>query len=173
MRLLIAQPLHQAAFAPFGEVIEIAPGADRRSINFGTTERYHDLAHLDLIAQGGQPIVSLFRATPLPLPIEIKVMERHPLSSQAFVPLDGRPYLVAVAPPGALDISRLQVFLADAHQGVNYRAGVWHHYLLALERVSDFLVIDREGPHTNLDEIMLPPSDYVRIALPSKSGNGA
>ena len=72
------------------------------------------------------------------------------------MPLDGRPYLVVVAPPGAAPQAReLRAFLATGHQGVNYAPGVWHHPLLALGQVSDFLVLDRAGPGPNCDEVAL------------------
>ena len=89
-------------------------------------------------------------------------MERHPLGSQAFIPLSGRPYLVVV---GRDKPENLEVFLAGPTQGVNYRAGTWHHYSLALEAPSDFLVIDRVGPGENLEEVVLNPQQRIRIAL--------
>ena len=75
----------------------------------------------------------------------------------------GRPYLVAVAPPGPFDLARARLFLAEAHQGVQYRKGVWHHFLLALGAESDFLVVDRAGPGDNLDEVWLPPPDKIGV----------
>ena len=87
------------------------------------------------------------------------------MGSQAFVPLSARPYLVAVAPAGDFDPAKLMVFLAQPGQGVNYAKGVWHHYLLPLEAESDFLVIDREGPGENLNELELAPADQVMVRL--------
>lgn len=148
-------PLSAAAFAPYGDVIEASDDAVQKIINYGHTIRFHDLARLDLDAEGGQPLVSIFRSTPLPRPIAVKVMERHPLSSQAFYPLGHHPYLVVVAGKGEFDANALKAFLAAPGQGVNYHKGVWHHYSLALEAVSDFLVIDRGGKEKNCDEIFL------------------
>ena len=84
------------------------------------------------------------------------MMERHPLGSQAFVPLSDAPYLIVVAPAGDLDPAKLRAFSTRGWQGVNYARGVWHHPLLALERVSDFLVVDRGGEGPNCDEAALP-----------------
>jgi hypothetical protein len=75
-------------------------------------------------------------------------LERHPLGSQAFISLSGNPYAVVVAPPGELDESRIRGFLAQPSQGVNYHMGTWHHYLLALEAASDFVVSTVSGPAT-------------------------
>ncbi|HYE45270.1 MAG TPA: ureidoglycolate lyase [Caulobacter sp.] len=162
MRTVRPKPLTPEAFAPYGEVISVRNDAEHYQINYGATTRYHALAHAT--AQDGAVILSIFRSTPLAEPI-LKIFERHPLGSQAFVPLGGRPYLVAVAPAGDFDPARIEVFLARGDQGVNYAAGAWHHYSLALEAVSDFLVVDREGPGSNLDEVELAEADWVRVEL--------
>jgi len=163
--VLVARPLTREAFAPFGDVIGTGEAARRFSINAGNTERYHDLARIDA-GEGGRAIVSIFRGQPRQLPFPVTLMERHPLASQAFVPLSGRPYLVVVAPPGpAPRGGDLQAFVARPDQGVNYAPGVWHHPLLALEDVSDFLVIDRDGPGHNCEEVAVEPG--VLLVLPT------
>ncbi|MBB5500110.1 ureidoglycolate lyase [Paraburkholderia sp. MM5384-R2] len=154
MKILQMERLTRAAFAPFGDVIEL-DGARRFPINGGTTERYHDLARVDVVEQGGRPLVSLFRAQPRALPVEITMMERHPLGSQAFIPLRAGRYLMVVAPAGEFDAARMRAFWTDAWQGVNYAKGVWHHPLLALDQVSDFIVVDRGGDAPNCDELQL------------------
>lgn len=156
------QPLTAAAFAPFGNVIEAAPGAKCFAINQGYTQRFHDLAKVDVTQNQGRAGISIFRSTPLPTPIQIRQLERHPLSSQAFFPLSPRPYLVVVAPPGDLDENAIQIFFAQPGQGVNYHAGTWHHFCLALEAESDFLVVDRIGGGDNCDEVeLLKPLEVV------------
>ena len=142
-------------FAQFGDVIEVNEQAKNFTINDGYTQRYHDLAQVDVKEQNGRTLINIFRSTPLPQPVSIKMMERHPLSSQAFIPLGQQPYLVVVAPKGELQIANIEVFLASAKQGVNYHKGTWHHYCLALHQVSDFLVVDRGGAGDNCDVIHL------------------
>lgn len=153
--ILQPAPLTAEDFAPYGDVIEASDKAVQKIINYGHTIRFHDLARLDLGAQDGQPLVSIFRSTPLPQPIAVRVMERHPLSSQAFYPLSCHPYLVVVANKGEFNSKNLKAFVAAPGQGVNYHKGTWHHYSLALEDVSNFLVIDRGGPEKNCDEVFL------------------
>jgi ureidoglycolate lyase len=114
-------------------------------------------------AQGGRPLINLFRAQPRTLPVDITMMERHPLGSQAFIPLRRGRYLVVVAPPGEFDPARMRAFWTDAWQGVNYAKGVWHHPLLALDQVSDFVVVDRGGEGNNCDE--LPLAEPWRLAF--------
>ncbi len=158
------EALTQDAFAPFGDVIEVHDDAKQFPINYGHTRRYHDLANIDVAEQGGRAIVSIFRSQPLPSPIRIKLLERHPLSSQLFMPLSPEPFLVVVAPPGKLDETLIRIFLAQPWQGVNYHAGTWHHFCLALFAESDFLVIDRAGDGDNCDEVTLQHPFSINVA---------
>jgi ureidoglycolate lyase len=144
--------LTAAAFAPFGDVIEVT-GHAPRWINDGTCERFDDLAHIDVAADGGRAQVSLFRAQPRSLPFAIEHLERHPLSSQAFYPLQPVPFLIVVAEPGAVpEGARLHAFMSSGEQGINFRRNTWHHALLALHQTSVFLVVDRGGPGENCEE---------------------
>ena len=167
--MVTPQALSASSFSDFGDVIEVQENASFISINQGFTERYHDLAKVDVEQQNGRTLINVFRSTPLPMPIQIKVMERHPLSSQAFMPLSGYPYLVVVAKAGEFNEAAIRVFLAQANQGVNYHAGTWHHFCLALHQQSDFLVIDRGGEGHNCDEILL--ENPLSIQLDSKPLN--
>jgi ureidoglycolate lyase len=160
---LAIEPLTRSAFAPFGDVIELA-GAKQIPINLGTTIRYHDLANVDVGDGGGRPLINVFRGEPRTLPFEVSMMERHPLGSQAFLPLTDRPYLIVVAPAGDLEPARIRAFVSRGWQGVNYAKGVWHHPLIALGEVSDFIVVDRGGEGANLNEQDLPSSWWLTEA---------
>jgi len=159
IREVTPEPLTANAFAPFGRVIAASDDAVRLEINQGHAVRYDGLAALDVNDGGGTGAISLFRARPLS-ELVLRVFERHPLGSQAFVPLGGGDYLVAVAPAGAFDAGAVRVFRAGGHQGVQYAKGVWHHFLLVLAE-SDFLVVDRAGPGDNCEEIEL--ADPIRV----------
>ena len=159
-KALTIEPLRQEAFAPFGDVIELQ-GARQIPINLGTTIRYHDLARIDVTDAGGRAIVNLFRGQPRVLPFEVTMLERHPLGSQAFIPLTDKPYLIVVAPAGKLDPEAVRAFVTRGWQGVNYAKGVWHHPLIALDDVSDFIVVDRGGEGHNCDEQALPESFWL------------
>jgi len=163
--VLKTEPLTREAFAPFGEVIEIA-GAHHYPINENTTERFHDLARVDTGAEGGRPLINVFRGQPRPRPIAIRLMERHPLGSQAFYPLQDRDYLVVVADPReTLTPQSLRAFRATGRQGVNYGRNVWHHPLLVLEPDHDFLVIDRGGAGENLEEVWFEESAKIVLEV--------
>jgi ureidoglycolate lyase len=160
MKTLTIEPLTREAFAPFGDVIE-TEGAKQIPINLGTTIRFHDLATVDVEEGGGRTLINLFRGQPRTLPFEVKMLERHPLGSQAFIPLNDKPYLVVVAPAGELDPSKIRAFVTSGWQGVNYAKGVWHHPLIALGEVSDFVVVDRGGEGVNCHELDLPESQWL------------
>lgn len=162
---LDVRPLTRAVFAPFGDVIE-TEGAERRLINGGTTERFHDLAKVVTEGEDARVLVSIFRGQPFALPVDIRMLERHPFGSQAFVPLDRRPFLVVVAPDEDGRPGIPLAFLARSDQGVNYGPNVWHHPLVALEAASAFLVVDRGGPGNNLEEYFLPAPGYRIAAMP-------
>ena len=161
MRALTPEPLTAEAFAPFGRVIEAGDDAVRIDINQGHAVRYDRLADVDCAGGGGSAAISLFRAKPLG-EFVLKVFERHPLGSQSFVPLGGKPYLVAVAPAGNFDPGAVRLFRAEGHQGVHYARGTWHHFLLVLDE-GDFLVVDRVGPGDNCEEVELAPGDEIRV----------
>lgn len=152
---IVPKALTRENFAKFGDVIEVSNEAQNFSINDGFTQRYHDLAAVDVTENNGRTLINIFRSTPLEQPVAIKMMERHPLSSQAFIPMGQQPYLVVVAPKGELHTAKIEVFIATSNQGVNYHKGTWHHYCLALHQVSDFIVVDRGGEGENCDVVSL------------------
>ena len=162
-REIVAEPLTREAFAPFGEVID-TNGAASFPINQGRTERFHALATVELLGDDPRAILSIFRGQPLE-PLTITLMERHPLGSQAFVPLNNQSFLAVVAPPGDFDETAIRVFLARGDQGLSYRAGTWHAPLLPLDADADYLVVDRQGPGNNCDETLL--ATPVRPILPT------
>jgi ureidoglycolate lyase len=143
--------LTSEGFAPFGDVVAIED-ASHFSINQGFAERYNDLAQVDIAADHGEVSVSIVTAEPRPYPIDIRLMERHPLGSQIFYPLQDRDWLVVVAEK-LTDIASFRAFRASGRQGVNYARNVWHHPLLVLDPNSRFLVVDRKGPGNNLEEV--------------------
>ena len=159
-RLLKLEPLTRAAFAPFGDVID-AEGAAPITINQGFAQRCDGQARIDVGSEGGAVNVSLFTAQPRPAPIEIALMERHPLGSQLFFPLQDKPWLVLVCDdPHQRDSYR--AFRASGRQGVNYARNVWHHPLLVFDDGERFLVVDRGGSG-NLKEIWLDEELFLDV----------
>jgi ureidoglycolate lyase len=135
-------------------------------INSGTTQQYRKLTEIDVSSGGGKAQVSLYRVVPYTLPHTIDMLERHPLSSQLFMPLNAAPFLVVVAPPGErIDRGSVRAFVTNGAQGVNYRRGTWHHPVIALANPSEFLVVDRAGPGANCDEFFFD-REKLRLTPP-------
>jgi ureidoglycolate lyase len=166
MKRLTVRPLTAEAFRPYGEVID-SSGNPTFLANSGAAQVHRDLAAIDVGANGGRICLSIVRTTPAALPLRITVMERHPLGSQAFVPLDGSELLLVVAPEGELDPAAIVAFQGSPSQGVNYRRGVWHHPLIALHRASDFVVVERAGEGENLNLSTLADSLTIDSLLPA------
>jgi ureidoglycolate lyase len=164
MHTIPVAPLTQDEFSPFGEVVE-ADAADLMTINQGYASRANDLADVDVTTSGGSVNVSVFVAQARPLPIAVEVMERHPLGSQLFFPLQDEPWLVLVCTDPLVPAS-YRAFAATGRQGVNYARNVWHHPLLALGTGDRFLVIDRKGPGNNLEEIWLDEQNRIWTIAP-------
>jgi ureidoglycolate lyase len=150
-RTIAIEKLTREAYAPFGQVIETA-GSHHFPINAGMTERFHDLAHVELGGPHPRPLISIARGRPYELPIVLKMMERHPLGSQAFYPLSPRPFLSIVAPDDEGRPGRPRAFLCAPGQGINMAMNTWHAVLTPLEAESDFMLIDRGGDGNNLEE---------------------
>jgi ureidoglycolate lyase len=144
VRKITAQPLTAAAFAPFGDVLEV--GGDFRLINAGLCQRFHDRARVDVEGRVG---ISMFNAEARCLPYEFDLIERHPLGSQAFIPMTLQPFLVIVsAGPEAEPLA----FLTNGAQGINLHRGTWHGVLTPLHAPGLFAVVDRVSEGANLEE---------------------
>lgn len=143
MRRLTAQPLTAAAFAPFGDVISV-DGRLGKDANQGTAQRFDFCAKFATSRPGAKHNLAVFRAQPRALPLKVELVERHPCSSQAFLPLSVSRYLVCVAPnlpDGKPDLQGLKAFVVPGTVGINYHQGTWHHPMVALDRESDFAML--------------------------------
>jgi ureidoglycolate lyase len=155
-RLLQPVPITQDLFAPYGDVIE-ARAAASAAMNSSRFERFHDLAQVDVSDEGGRVGLSIARCkTAATFPHRIEMVERHPHGTQAFIPLSPFVFVVAVAPAAErFDPQSLRAFVTDGTQGVNYRKGVWHMPLIALQAGQSFLIVDRRPTGDNCDECAL------------------
>jgi len=164
-RILKVEPLGHIEFEPFGDVIEL-PRSGGRSINNGTATRYDQIATLELTANSGQPVLDMFIVKPVSLPLECQMLERHPISSQAFVPVGEHQFLVVVAPATGdrPDAEETRAFITNGRQGVNYHPGTWHHPILALGKETNFIMIGRAEDGN--DCIVAPFTGGISISLP-------
>ena len=146
---LAIKPLTPEAFAPFGDVIDTS-GEPDKLINQDLCGRYHDRARLDF--SDGRAGVSLFKAEPRSLPLELDMMERHPDGSQCFIPMSEHPFLVIVAPDEGGQPGQPIALRTSPGQAVNFHRNTWHGVCCPLYAPGLFAVIDRIGDGPNLEE---------------------
>ncbi|MBT8091950.1 MAG: ureidoglycolate lyase [Gammaproteobacteria bacterium] len=148
--VLRPKPLTSEAFAPFGDVIEASP-QHPQAMNDARFDRFDDLCNVDLA--GGHVAISVASClAPTELPLRVDQVERHPLGSQAFIPLQTCRMVVVVGPPGdSIDAADLQAFVTRPRQGLNYHRGTWHMPLIAFADGDQFLIIDRGGAENNCE----------------------
>jgi ureidoglycolate lyase len=144
-------------FSKFGDIIQKKNALELRSINQGTTTRYHNISKLSLESKNGNSSISIFSGSPRDLPIEIKIMEKHPIASQSFLPIQDYDWLIVVCEEKneLPDLSTLRCFQVDGDTGITYNKNIWHHPLL-VKKKQDFWVVDRindqESSSINLKE---------------------
>jgi ureidoglycolate lyase len=155
--MIKAKPLSVEAFAPYGEVLECA--GQSITINQGNCQRFHDLAGLDM--DGGQVGISLFHAKLRSFPYDLDLLERHPLGSQAFVPMSPDGFLILVADDDDGVPVNVQAFVSAPNQGINLHKNTWHGVLTPLSGSGMFVVVDRIGDGNNLEEF--PLTETIRI----------
>ncbi len=163
MKAVPVEQLTDDAFRPFGDVIEAGDESSASIINNGTCLKFAELARPDCGRASGRPAIHIYRAKPRSMPFIVEAMERHRQGSQTFVPLSGNPFLVVVAPAGDLDSDGIRIFAAKGTQGIQFSAGTWHHFCLALGEMSDFLVIDRVAREEDCEEVLLLDDQKVCI----------
>ncbi len=149
MTTIVAQPLTADNFAPYGTVIELRDAPDQL-INQGRCGRHHDVAQPDIV--DGRAGISLFSSEAFTLPFQFEMVERHPLGSQAFLPLHRNPFLVIIAPDDNGTPGTPLAFLTAPGQGINITRNTWHGVLTPLAEPGLFAVIDRIGDGPNLEE---------------------
>ena len=160
MREIKVQPLTKADFAPFGDLFDIS-GTPDKIINQGNCGRYHDRAVLDFT--DGTAGISLLDAKPRTLPYQLDMMERHPLGSQAFIPMNYVPFLIISAKDAGGTPDRPKAFLSTPGQAINFHRNVWHGVLTPLQAPGLFAVVDRIGKGVNLEEVFFD-NPYIVVS---------
>jgi len=157
-------PLTPEAFAPFGDVVA-AGLRDGASANQGTALRFDGSARLESQRPEARPNLAVFRSVARSLPLDVDLLEKHPRSSQTFLPMVCVRFLVCVAPvspDGKPDVDRLVAFLCAPGQGINYLPDTWHHPIVALDGPAEFAMLAWEDG-TPLDCVEFPLEEPVRI----------
>ena len=162
------EKINKKKFLPFGHLIQKNNCLKEFNINQGTTKRFHQISNLELNLENGEPSISIFEGTPRPRPILIKIMEKHPLATQTFLPIQDFNWLTVVALENTSlpDLSSLRCFSVNGNTGLTYNKNTWHHPLLVLKK-QDFWVVDRindlEEKNKNLTEYNFHSDEHFCI----------
>ena len=150
MKLIVEpKPITKENFSKFGDMIT-TENIKPLEINNGYAKRFDDIAKIDTSNENGETTISIFSALKRSFPMKIDMMEKHPLGSQAFIPMKETTFLTLVAPEGEKpDLEKIESFIIPKGIGVNYKTGIWHFPLISTEDM-DFLVVDRKGLGDNL-----------------------
>lgn len=155
--VLNSKPLTAAAFAPYGDIIQTSK-TDNEAMNEARFDRFDDLALIDVDRNNdGHVAISIAESkVPVTLPYQFDLVERHPLGSQAFVPLSDFSFTVVVAPAGeTIIVEDLVAFTTNGAQGINYHRGTWHMPLISTSEGQRFLIVDRAPGAGNCEEFVL------------------
>ena len=170
MNSISVEQLDTDIFSRFGNIIQKKNALELRSINQGTTTRHHNISKLSLESKNGNSGISVFSGSPRSFPLEIKIMEKHPIASQSFLPIQDYDWLVVVSEEknDLPDLSTLRCFHVNGDTGITYHENVWHHPLLVRKK-QDFWVIDRindqEDASINLKEYNFTNNETRFITL--------
>jgi len=148
-RIIKPIPMTKENFSKFGDMIS-TENIKPIEINNGYANRFDDIAKIDTANNNGETTISIFSALKRSFPMKIDMMEKHPLGTQAFIPMKETTFLTLVAPEGKkIEMDKIESFVVPKGKGVNYKTGIWHFPLISTEDM-DFLVVDRKGPGENL-----------------------
>ena len=143
------KPISKENFSKFGDVIS-TKDINSIDINNGYAKRYDNIANLNTSKDNGKTTISIFSALKRQFPMKIDMMEKHPLGSQAFIPMKETTFLSLVAPQGDQpELNQIESFIIPPGIGINYNPGIWHFPLISTEDMN-FLVVDRKGVGDNL-----------------------
>ena len=106
--LITPKAINKENFLQFGDVIS-TKNIEPININNGYAKRFDGIANLNTSKDNGETTISIFAALKRDFPMKIDMMEKHPLGSQAFIPMKETTFLVLVAPEGEKpDIKKIE-----------------------------------------------------------------
>ena len=143
------KPIDKENFSKFGELVT-TEGLKSVGINNGYAKRFEEAVKLDTRQDRGETTISIFSALKRNFPMKIDMMEKHPLGSQAFIPMKETSFFAFVAPKGNRpNLKKIKSFIIPKQTGINLNPGIWHFPLISTKNMN-FLVIDRKGKGKNL-----------------------
>ena len=136
-------------FALYGDVITIK---DKSSevINNNTTQSFFDLANIEILGEDNNARLNIFNAKKRIFPLNIDMLEMHPLSSQVFLPMSATDFITLVTPKDIKpNLNKLECFKISNGDGINFKPGVWHFPLISIQDAK-FITIDKKDAEKNI-----------------------
>ncbi len=139
-RVIPLEPAESTALEPFGQLL--GPGHAER---WATPPFYADAVRTSRPADyycAGETQLSLSQVSPRPN--KVRFLERHFQHTQAFIPLQGKPFILVMAPPGPgsePDLGLVRAFRFDGSAGFVMHLGTWHEFPFALQSDTDLIVV--------------------------------
>ena len=159
---LTIKNINKENFLQYGQLIS-TKDIKSENINSNTTKSFYDLVDIEVYGENNQCRVNIFKAKKRIFPLEINMLENHPLSSQSFIPLQNTSFIVVVAPiSNTPNLKLLEAFIVPAEEGINFKPKVWHFPLIALED-SNFLTIDKKDSKNNLEIYKFQNNDNILL----------
>jgi ureidoglycolate lyase len=147
-QLIVPRPITSEGYAPYGKVLMASPrGEPGTPANLGTALRFDDVVDCANLRLSSAALkVKVFRSRPIPRERRaLSLLEKHPHSTQLFVPMNASRYIALVALGAERpDLSTLAAFVVEGPRGISYAPGVWHHPMLTLDSETDFVVFVHE-----------------------------
>ena len=149
-------------FSKYGQLVS-TKDIESQNINEETTKSFYDLVNIEIYGDDKKCRVNIFKSIKRNFPLEINMLENHPFSSQAFIPLQKTNFIVVVAPiSNEPDINLIETFLISSEEGINFKPKVWHFPLIATEN-SNFLTIDKKDSANNLEIYNFQNNDKITL----------
>ena len=152
--------ISKSNFSQYGQLIS-TENIESQDINNETTQGFYDLVNIEIHGENKECRINIFKSIQRTFPLEINMLENHPLSSQAFIPLQKTSFIVVVAPVSVKpDINLIEAFHIFPGEGINFKPKVWHYPLIAIEN-SNFLTIDKKDSENNLEIYHFQNNDNI------------
>jgi ureidoglycolate lyase len=160
-------PMERSAYEAYGDLIAADESEVFRYANMGTAKRFNQLSDvINLRPNEATLNLCVFRCQAAHLPLEIKLLERHPYSTQVFMPMrhDGKFLVIVSLGENRPDLSSLKAFIVTGAQGISYKPGVWHYPMTALEQPIDFsCLIWEDGSESDCHVVNLAQSIAIQL----------
>tara|TARA_B110000495_G_C22746536_1_gene437550 strand:- start:13 stop:507 length:495 start_codon:yes stop_codon:yes gene_type:complete len=137
-------------FSLYGDLISIRDKSSE-GINNNTTQSFFDLANIEILGENNNARLNIFSAKKRIFPLNIDMLEMHPLSSQVFLPMNKTDFIVLVTAVDIKpDLNKIECFKVSNGDGINFKSHIWHFPLISVQDAK-FITIDKKDADKNIE----------------------